>query len=46
MTIQHNHQDLTATDMTAKDFTGDRTRGLPGAQPDKATAGDVYRMEC
>jgi len=23
---------------------GDRTRGLPGAQPDKATAGDVYRM--
>jgi len=22
---------------------GDRMRGLPGAQPDKATAGDVYR---
>jgi len=23
---------------------GDRTRGLPGAQPDKATDGDVYQM--
>ena len=39
MTTEHNHQDLTATTSH-----GDQTRELPEPQPDKATAGDVYRM--